>query len=364
MRPRTKLAAAMAALGHEPVLFFVANQNSVLYQESVACRAVLPDRHFFFLRQFHFLTASNRLMAELERFKPDLVHFHSFLYPGLVKQLARRFDVVLQDHGGSPPENFFKRHYFEQAFRRVRGVLAANPERFDGWKKSVFGHSVFFRQIMENPGFFEPLPRPQARQITGMQGDPAFLWIGHLSPNKDPLTVLRGFARIAAYEKNATLYLIFKETELLEELKATAQNLRVADRVYFLGGKKHDGIEMYLNSAHYFVLGTRPGVKMHTWEVGGRSLAEAMSCGAIALVADNPSFRWMLGNGRFGLLFTPGDPVSMSERYQTFRRQWDQEDFRLQLLDFVREHRSGAATAKQLIEFYEKVKYRRFQLHA
>ena len=42
-----------------------------------------------------------------------------------------------------------------------------------------------------------PLPRAMARAISGVHGDPALLWVGHLDANKDPLTVLEGFEQVA-----------------------------------------------------------------------------------------------------------------------------------------------------------------------
>ena len=36
------------------------------------------------------------------------------------------------------------------------------------------------------------MPREQAREMTGVTGSPALLWVGRLNANKDPLTVLDG----------------------------------------------------------------------------------------------------------------------------------------------------------------------------
>ncbi len=53
-------------------------------------------------------------------------------------------------------------------------------------------------EIPESTSRFVPGDASAAREVTGLHGDPAVLWVGHLDRNKDPLTVLEGVARAVA----------------------------------------------------------------------------------------------------------------------------------------------------------------------
>jgi hypothetical protein len=66
-----------------------------------------------------------------------------------------------------------------------------------------------------------PREREAARQQTGLEGQPVLLWVGGLTPNKDPLTVLRGCEAFLGAQPRARLYMIHREDDLAGEVRAT-----------------------------------------------------------------------------------------------------------------------------------------------
>ena len=74
--------------------------------------------------------------------------------------------------------------------------------------------------------------------------------------------------------------------------------------VFLIGKVAHEQIEMYYNSADYFVLGSH-------YEGSGYALSEALRCGCVPIVTDIPSFNMMTDNGKLGSLWRAGDTASL-----------------------------------------------------
>jgi glycosyltransferase involved in cell wall biosynthesis len=76
-------------------------------------------------------------------------------------------------------------------------------------------------------------------------------------------------------------------------------------RVTLLGRLPHEQIEVLFSAADFFV-------QSSLREFGGNSLVEALSCGAIPLVTDIPSFRTLTNNIGPAKLFACGDANAMA----------------------------------------------------
>ncbi|MBA3533526.1 MAG: glycosyltransferase, partial [Ardenticatenales bacterium] len=160
-------------------------------------------------------------------------------------------------------------------------------------------------QIMEGSTGFQWQPRASARAATGLYGEPVFLWVGHLIPRKDPLTVLAAFEQLLLQVPRARLYIIYGTDDLLPQVQARlTQSTVLREAVTLLGQLPHAALESYYNSADYFVLGSH-------YEGSGYALVEALACGVVPIVTDIPSFRMMTDEGRLGALWTVGDSNSL-----------------------------------------------------
>jgi glycosyltransferase involved in cell wall biosynthesis len=161
-------------------------------------------------------------------------------------------------------------------------------------------------EVMESTSRFTPGDMEAARLATGIRADPAFLWVGRLDANKDPLTVLEAFALTSAELPGAHLWMCYQDSPLLAEVqRRIASDPCLTDRVTLLGTQPHDRIQTRLRAADFLVLGSHK-------EGSGYAAIEALACGTPALVTDIPSFRRITGDGRAGALSRPGDASAMA----------------------------------------------------
>ncbi len=74
------------------------------------------------------------------------------------------------------------------------GFIFSSDGIYDEWVKTgAISPNKKFSEIMEGSSDFLYSNRNEARQKTGLNGNPVLLWVGRLNENKDPLTVLSGF---------------------------------------------------------------------------------------------------------------------------------------------------------------------------
>ena len=162
---------------------------------------------------------------------------------------------------------------------------------------------------MEASSHFRPMDKDAARKATNIEGSPVFLWVGRLDGNKDPITVVKAFARFATLNPNARLYLIFQAEELLVELKRVIIDVHANEVIHLVGKIEHDEIQDWYNSADFIISSSH-------YEGSGVAVCEGLSCGCIPIVTNIPSFRMMTSNGAVGVLFEAGNVESLVNAFK------------------------------------------------
>lgn len=199
-----------------------------------------------------------------------------------------------------------------KALSGVAAIFFSAPHYADAWRRSGVinsGTRVVIAPELSSP--LTPVDRDAARAELGIDCGPLLAWSGRLHPIKDPLTMLRGFELLAERQPGARLLMAFRTHELLGEISAFLEaRPQVRDRVQLLGEWPHERMAVLFSAADYFV-------QSSLREFGSASLVEAMSCGAIPIVTDIPSFRALTGEGRLARLFAPGDAVAMMQAIAT-----------------------------------------------
>jgi glycosyltransferase involved in cell wall biosynthesis len=253
------------------------------------------------------------LVAALQ---PDLIHHNGMVSPLSRLSLLLPDTTVLlwQDHGGAPP-NCQDQPHEGRGFDRLDGVIFTAKEQAEAWHAAgLVGPGQAIYELMEGSTWFCGLPREASRRQSRFCGDPTFLWVGRLDRNKDPLTVLRGFAQVAPTLPDPHLYLVYGEDELLPEVAALVRQLGLASRVHLLGKQPHTALPTFYSAADFFVLGSHH-------EGSGYALLEAVACGLTAIVTDIPSFRRITGEGQLGPLWRPGCPEEFARAAAAAVRQ-------------------------------------------
>ncbi|HEX2492545.1 MAG TPA: glycosyltransferase family 4 protein [Steroidobacter sp.] len=256
-----------------------------------------------------------RLLAEL---KPDVCHVHGLGFLADVAALsafAPQTPILVQDHAGRPPR-MWRRRQWRKALSVVSSVTFCAREQARPYEEArLFHPQTVIYEIPECSTRFMPGEQATARQLTGMDGDPCVLWVGHLDQNKDPLTVLDGVARAAQRLPGLRLWCCFASAALLRQVRNRIDgDSLLAGRVHLVGYVPHERIETMMQAADLFVIGSRR-------EGSGYSLIEALACGLPPVVTDIPSFRSLTGGGAVGTLWPCGDAPYFSEALVEINRR-------------------------------------------
>ena len=261
-------------------------------------------------------TRPRGLSSAARESRSNLVHANGLVFPGLLWQLRRAMPasvpMVVQHHAGGPPPAGGMRSALRRAVWRL-GLAGADAffftaeEQARPWREArVIRPAQEVHAIPESSRSPRRVPRQEARERSGVAGQPALLWVGRLSPQKDPLTVLEGFARVSDALPAARLTFVYQDDRLLPELRArVAADARLGERVRLASPVPPDAVPYFLCAADVFVLGSPD-------EGSGYALIEALACGLVPVVTDIPSFRALTSGGRLGALWAPGDAGALA----------------------------------------------------
>lgn len=293
-----------------------------------------------------------RAVKLIRDLRPDVVHFHGLTLTWnlfLASNALRATPLLLHYHGGLPPRNPLARHALRFTYERAARFLFTTRDQSEPFVQAGLlrddGRVV---ELGETSSTFRRLDRALARRVTGMRGDPVFVWTGRLHPIKDPVSALLGFEKILAAWPTTELYLHYLTDELLPELRSFVESREhLGGHVHFRGRAAPDQMEAIYNSADFFLQGSRR-------EVCGTSLLEAMACGTIPIVTDIPPFRAMTAGGRFGRLFTPGDPESLARAALSVARE-EIEPTSRDLRDHFERELSFSALGEKLDRIYRAI---------
>ena len=267
--------------------------------------------HFLPFGRDRWVRAGSAFAALMRGLTPDVLHVHGLSFPHDVLSLAAAapgIPILLQDHASRPPRPW-RRNLWRRGFAAASGIAfcscdQASPFASDGL---IAPHTTVY-EIPESTSRFAPGDRVQARRSSGVSGDPAALWVGHLDANKDPLAVLDGVSRAVLSLPGLELYCCYGNAPLLRAVqRRIIDDPLLIGRVRLVGKVPHAQIEQMMRAADLFVSGSHR-------EGSGYSLIEALACGLPPVVTDIPSFRSLTGAGSIGALWPRGDAAALSEK--------------------------------------------------
>lgn len=283
--------------------------------------------------------------------RADVVLVEGFVFPLQVMALRWKLGkhvVILTQHHGEQPFKGVKQMLQKLADSSIDGYLFTSLGNAGEWlEKGVISKKEKCFEVMSASTDFVPLERNMCKEKTGMHGDQNFLWVGRLSTKKDPVTVVKAFCEYVKMKPAARLYMIYQSGELLEKVKELVEKNNAVDAVSLVGSKPHDELPYWFSAADYFVAGS-------FMEGSGYALVEAMACGCIPVVTQIPSFRKITDNGRYGILYEPGnedDLLTNLLKLDTFRQTLTRAD----IVRYATETLSYQAIADQLLSLSKKI---------
>jgi sugar transferase (PEP-CTERM/EpsH1 system associated) len=257
------------------------------------------------------------LTGAIRKYQPDIVHSRN--WPAIEGVLASRWarvrGTIHSEHGldaettvGEPRRRiYFRRLAYELADRvvSVSSQLAEVHARRTGFplrRITVIHNGVDSRRFAPDPG-----ARAAFRRELGL---------ANLFPVKDHLTLLRGFAEIAAGPQGQGAQLVIAgegpERARLESFLSAHPGWK--DRVKIIGSS--DRIPELLNALDIYVLSSiSEGIS--------NSLLEAMATGLPVIVTQTGGNPEVVVDGQCGLLFRPGDFERLAAHLLALKSQAD-----------------------------------------
>ena len=284
----------------------------------------------------------------------DLVHLNGLDAPmqlwWLRRGLPARTAIVVQDHASLPSRaGTVKAPIRRRAMAAADGFLFTSAAQAKPWLDGGFiAEPSQVHEVLEASTALTPMNRDEARRQTGLGRGPAVLWVGRLTPNKDPLTVLTGFEQAAAELPAATLTMIFADDTLLTDVQRRIQASPVlAPRVRLVGGVPHAALAAWYSAADLFVLGSHR-------EGSGYAAIEACACGLVPVLTDIPSFRSLTGGGAVGALWPPGESAALAAALVRVART-NLASERMRVLEHFADSLSWSAVGERAVGVYRRV---------
>jgi glycosyltransferase involved in cell wall biosynthesis len=267
--------------------------------------------------------APAEFVTAVARHSPDVVHVNGLIFPALVAAIRKatgpRTAIVVQHHGGEFPirgsglVGLWQRRQWRGGLAAADAFSFTAKEQAEPWRAAEVLGDQRILEIVESGTKLRRVDRERARTAIGISANPLILWVGRLTTNKDPLTVLEGLelalsphhagkrepgAPLPALP-DARVVMVFGDDTLIaavdERVRASAV---LRDRITLAGRVARDEMPNYYSAADVFVSGSHS-------EGSGYALIEAMSAGVVPVVTDIPSFRVIAGDA--GARWLPGD---------------------------------------------------------
>jgi glycosyltransferase involved in cell wall biosynthesis len=240
---------------------------------------------------------------------PDVVHVNGLIFPGLVAAIRSKARagtvIVAQHHGGEFPlrgsglSGLWLRRRWHRGLAAADALSFTSAEQAEPWRATGVLANQRVIEIIEASTMMRSVSRERARTAIARDGSPLMLWVGRLTTNKDPLTVLDGLERALPQLPGARVLMVFGDDTLIEGVeKRVRASALLVDRVTLIGRLDRAELPNYYAAADVFISGSH-------YEGSGYALIEAMSAGVVPVVTDIPSFRAITGDA--GARWTPGD---------------------------------------------------------
>ena len=262
--------------------------------------------------------APAEFVAAIAQQEATVVHVNGLIFPGLIAAIRKacgpKMAIVAQHHGGEFPirgsglVGLWQRRHWRSGLASADALSFTAREQADAWREAEVLGSQKILEIVEAGTSIRSVDRVRARTAIGVDGDPVILWVGRLTTNKDPLTVLDGLERALPALPRAQVVMVFGDDTLIETVEQRVRSSgTLRDRVLLAGRVSRDELPNYYSAADVFVSGSH-------FEGSGYSLIEAMSAGVVPIVTDIPSFRVITGDS--GARWPAGDAAAFAAALQ------------------------------------------------
>ncbi len=284
-----------------------------------------------------------RLFLKLKKLNPDVVYVQGLSYPHFI--IVMRYflkptcKITVHDHANKLPKGI-KEIVFKKADKQVNSYFFTSKSLAKRYIETglIASEKKIVECVEGSTNFnYNPSIKKDKNQ---------FLWVGRLDKNKDPITVLKGFALFAKKKSKVSLTLFFENTELLPEVREFIKTNNIENQVKLKGKSPHKELEKWYQKSGFFLLGSHK-------EGGPIALIEAMACGCIPIVTSIPVFKTMTNEGTCGFHFNPGNYIELF-KILTALDDIDFENYQKNVVRFFNANLSHQAIANTLKKAFLK----------
>ncbi len=291
------LAVSLKAKGHETQIVCIANKGELSVQaERAGIKVESIDQ-----KQGFLLIAVWKLCKVLWSRKPDLLHLHNSraLIYGAIAARILNIPCIFTRHGS---RKIAAPKWIWDGLKSI--IVISVQARLDLIKQNPCLKSDDISVILNGVNIREYVAAPARGK-----DDPGVVTIGHvarLSPEKDQMTLLKSFARVAEVLGQQKVRLVIAgDGASRAMLERAAQDLGIAARVEFLGFR--EDIPAIVNTFDVFVLSSlTEGISL--------TLLEAMAASKPIVATDVGGNPEVVVSGTTGFLVPAKDPQAMADK--------------------------------------------------
>jgi len=276
---------------------------------------------------------TRRLTALIPKLSPDIVHAHSPSLTGVAAlRAARRFGIPVVyevralwedgavDHGTAPPGGW--RYHLSRGLETwVLRNADAVTTICEGLRKEIVGRGVDAAKVTVIPNAVDParfrasgVRNAELARRLGLDGARVIGFIGSFYGYEGLAVLLDAMPAMLARMPQLRLLLAGGGPEE-EKLKRQVADLRIGDKVVFVGRVPHDQIQDYYNVVEALVY---PRLRTRVTElVTPLKPLEAMAQGRAVVMSDVGGHRELVEDGQTGRMFPAEDRAALAEAILT-----------------------------------------------
>ncbi|UPK72553.1 glycosyltransferase family 4 protein [Chitinophaga filiformis] len=262
---------------------------------------------------------------EKEQLSYDLVHANFFMSALVAMELKKETGIpfvvtfhalghIRRIHQGDNDQFPKERITIEEnAVKEASLVIAECPQDREDLMKyyNAPAEKITIIPCGVNTDELYPVNKSVARSLLGLPYDEkVLLQLGRMVPRKGVDNVIRALAKVRCRNAKVRLLIVGGDADTAKELarlKQLADDLKVSDKVYFLGQKSRKDLKYYYTAADLFI--TTPW-----YEPFGITPLEAMACGTPVIGSNVGGIKFSVADGHSGALVPPKDPDALARR--------------------------------------------------
>jgi teichuronic acid biosynthesis glycosyltransferase TuaC len=317
----------------------------------------VPKKYFYPVTGFSYSRFVYEYAIKNIKPEPDLIHAH-FSYPdgyGMMK-LAKKWKVplVISALGTIERKVAYEGSYTSKqiidAMNFANKILSVSEDL----KLHIVNLGINEEKVHVVPNGvdtrkFKPAGKAHARDLLNLPQDKNIvLFVGALRKIKGVDYLIEAAKNFV--NTNTDLFMVGRDDGLRKNLEKRAQELKIADRIRFIGPVNHEDVPLWISAADIMVLPSlsegRPNVVL-----------EALACEVPVVATDVGGIPELMVDGETGYLVPAKNPVELSRKINKLLEDKSQREYmgKLGRKSIIQRGLTWEAHAKKTVDIYSEL---------